>query len=446
MDRNKFLSPETLGEIAYVIKGFPRLSETFIANEIYLLESMGMKLRLYSVKHGDAMVHDVVGRIRAPLAYLPEMTSLSEDSLFGWLTKNLPAYAATQRLVFARRPLAYVKTLGRALVMTWKYRGGTVTGLRTMFIKEFLQAGYIAAQVLGAPTVCHLHGHFCHGATTITWFASLLTGLPFSFTAHAKDIYQADLNPGDLLSRKMQAARFVVTCTGANYQHLVKHHPQCKVVHTVYHGLDTDYFAPQTDPTSPDLPTILSVGRFVEKKGFAYLVEACAKLKAIGVGFRCVIVGEKGDQSARIAAMVAELGLSDCVLLRGPMTQEELRKMYRQATLFALPCLITEDGDRDGIPNVLAEAMAMGLPAVSTPISGIPELVRDGIEGLLVPQKDSVALADAMAKLLKEPALRANLARAAREQICHCFDSRKTTQQLMELFLAAMLGRAVVVG
>ena len=114
--------------------------------------------------------------------------------------------------------------------------------------------------------------------------------------------------------------------------------------------------------------------------------------------------------------------------------------------LFRSPCLITEDGDRDGIPNVLAEAMAMGLPAVSTPISGIPELVRDGIEGLLVPQKDSVALADAMAKLLKEPALRANLARAAREQICHCFDSRKTTQQLMELFLAAMLGRAVVVG
>ena len=446
MDRNKFLSPETLGEIAYVIKGFPRLSETFIANEIYLLESMGMKLRLYSVKHGDAMVHDVVGRIRAPLAYLPEMTSLSESSLFGWLSQNLPAYAAAQRQVFARRPLAYVKTLAKALAMTWKYRDGAVTGLRTMFIKEFLQAAHIAAQVLDAPAVRHLHGHFCHGATTVTWFASKLTGLPFSFTAHAKDIYQEDLNPGDLLSCKMRAARFVATCTGANYQHLVARHPQCKVVHTVYHGLDTDYFSPQTDPTSPDLPTILSVGRFVEKKGFAYLVEACAKLKDMGVGFRCVIVGEKCDQSARIAAMVAELGLGDSVSLRGPMTQQELRKIYRQATLFALPCLVTEDGDRDGIPNVLAEAMAMGVPVVSTPISGIPEMVRNGIEGLLVPQKDSQALANAIAKLINEPALRANLARAAREQICHCFDSRKTTQQLMDLFLVAMQSSAAVAG
>ena len=446
MDRNKLLSPETLGEIAYVIKGFPRLSETFIANEIHLLESMGMKLRLYSVKRGETMVHDVVGRIKAPLAYLPETTSLSDSSLFGWLSQNLPAYAAAQRQVFARRPLAYVKTLAKALAMTWKYRDGAVTGLRTMFIKEFLQAAHIAAQVLDAPAVRHLHGHFCHGATTVTWFASKLTGLPFSFTAHAKDIYQEDLNPGDLLSRKMRAARFVATCTGANYQHLVARHPQCKVVHTVYYGLDTDYFSPQTDPTSPDLPTILSVGRFVEKKGFAYLVEACAKLKDMGVGFRCVIVGEKYDQSARIAAMVAELGLGDSVSLRGPMTQQELRKIYRQATLFALPCLVTEDGDRDGIPNVLAEAMAMGVPVVSTPISGIPEMVRNGIEGLLVPQKDSQALANAIAKLINEPALRANLARAAREQICHCFDSRKTTQQLMDLFLVAMQSSAAVAG
>ena len=446
MYRNKLLSPETLGEIAYVIKGFPRLSETFIANEIHLLESMGMKLRLYSVKRGETMVHDVVGRIKAPLAYLPETTSLSDSSLFGWLSQNLPAYAAAQRQVFARRPLAYVKTLAKALAMTWKYRDGAVTGLRTMFIKEFLQAAHIAAQVLDAPAVRHLHGHFCHGATTVTWFASKLTGLPFSFTAHAKDIYQEDLNPGDLLSRKMRAARFVATCTGANYQHLVARHPQCKVVHTVYHGLDTDYFSPQTDPTSPDLPTILSVGRFVEKKGFAYLVEACAKLKDMGVGFRCVIVGEKCDQSARIAAMVAELGLGDSVSLRGPMTQQELRKIYRQATLFALPCLVTEDGDRDGIPNVLAEAMAMGVPVVSTPISGIPEMVRNGIEGLLVPQKDSQALANAIAKLINEPALRANLARAAREQICHCFDSRKTTQQLMDLFLVAMQSSAAVAG
>jgi glycosyltransferase involved in cell wall biosynthesis len=157
-------------------------------------------------------------------------------------------------------------------------------------------------------------------------------------------------------------------------------------VHTIYHGLDTRYFAPSaSEAASAAPPLVVSVGRFVEKKGFAYLVEACARLHAAGVKMRCVIVGERGPDSERIARMVREAGLEGCVELRGPVGQDALRSLYRQASLFVLPCQVVADGDRDGIPNVLAEAMATGLAVVSTDVSGIPELVSNGVDGLLVP-------------------------------------------------------------
>ena len=435
-------STTEVAEIAYIMKGYPRLSETFIANEIHLLETMGMRLRLYSVKRGDAVVHGVVGRIKAPLTYLPATTSLSGSSLLGWLSVNLPQFAAAHWRVLARRPTAYLQTLATALAMAWQYRR-EITRPRKVFIKEFLQAGYIAAQVLDAPAIRHLHGHFCHGATTITWFASRLTGLPFSFTAHAKDIYQEELNPGDLLKRKLNAAEFVATCTGANHAHLSSLDPQCKVVHTIYHGLDTDYFVPPQRQAGQALPLVLAVGRFVEKKGFAYLVEACVKLKASGLRFRCLLVGEKDQALERICALIADSDLADTVSLRNAVTQEELRGIYREAAIFALPCQVMEDGDRDGIPNVLAEAMAMGIPIVSTAISGIPELVDDGVDGLLVPQRNSAALAAALARLLSDPGLRTRLGAAGRAKVCEVFDSKKTTIQLKELFVSAIQSKGL---
>lgn len=424
-------------EIAYVMNGFPRLSETFIANEIFLLEDMGLRLRLYSVKKEDEpKTQGVVARIRAPLTYLPKATSLSGASLAGWLSRNLPAFAASHLALARRHPLRYLATLGSALAMCWKYRSGAGKP-RKVFIKEFLQAGHIANDVLEKGTVAHLHGHFCHGVATITWFASRLTGLPFSFTAHAKDIYEAALNPGDLLERKLAAARFVATCTEANAVQLRRRAPSSKVVHTIYHGLDTAYFAPD-EAAAPSLPVILSVGRFVEKKGFRYLVEACAQLKAEGQLFVCVIVGEKGDAYEAIQRLVEERDLGDVVRLQNAVTQEELREIYRRARVFALPCQVTDSGDRDGIPNVLAEAMAMGVPAVSTRVSGIPELVQDGVHGLLVESRDADALADALRRVLADPELHRRLARAGRARICECFDSRRTTLALKALFEQAI--------
>jgi glycosyltransferase involved in cell wall biosynthesis len=438
--RASSVTSEREAEIAYVLKGFPRLSETFIANEIQLLESMGMKLRLYSVKPGDSgNVHGVVKRICAPLTYLPQASSISEGALIRWLAQNLPQFARAHWRVLMRRPGGYLRALASALAMSWRYRTGSIFAPRRVFIKEFLQAGAIAAHVLDAPAVRHLHGHFCHGATTITWFVSRMTRLPFSFTAHAKDIYQRKLNPGDLLQRKLQAACFVATCTGANYQYLKQIWPQCEVVHTIYHGLDTERFMPiPGNWAQPQAPLVLAVGRLVEKKGFHYLIEACARLTAQGARLRCLIVGEKDAEYERIERMIGELNLHDVVSLKGAVAQEELKHIYAAADLFVLPCQVMDDGDRDGIPNVLAEAMAMGIPVVSTAISGIPELVANGHDGLLVPERDSAALAQAMQQLLASPQLRAQLGQAARAKICAAFDSRKTTRRLHELFLDAL--------
>ena len=415
--------------VAYVMNGFPRLSETFIAHEIHQLEWAGLRLRLFVVKReNEPHVHPVVGAIRAPLTYLTKATSLSGATLFGWLRDNLPAFARAHIAVAALHPLRYARTLASAAALTWRHWP------RKVFVKEFLQAGEIAAAVIAERDVQHLHGHFCHGVATITWFASRLTGIPFSFTAHAKDIYQAELNPGDLLERKLGAARFVATCTCANAGVLRARHARPDEVRTIYHGLDTDYFSPAPHTQESDTPLILAVGRLVEKKGFDQLIEACALLKQQGVRFACAIVGEDGSAGGALRAQIERLGLADAVQLHGAVTQDQLRDIYRGAHAFALPCQIMEDGDRDGFPNVLAEAMAMGVPVVSTAISGIPEMIDDGVHGLLVEPRNPQALAAALQRVLTDASLHTDLVRAARARICERFDSRRTTLELRDLF------------
>jgi len=428
------------GTVAYVMNGYPRLSETFITHEIYQLERMGLPLRLFSVKHErEEKVHPIVAAIRAPLTYLPDATTLSGTPLGRWLARNLPVFWRGNAEVARRHPVRYLRTLASALAMCWCYRPrGEGIRVRKVFLKEFLQAGQIAAELLRAGDVGHLHGHFCHGVATITWFASRLTGIPFSFTAHAKDIYQADLNPDDLLERKLSAARFVATCTCANASVLCARHPRPDEVHAIYHGLDTDYFSPAPQTSGQRMPIVLAVGRFVGKKGFDLLIEACAHLKRDGVRFGCVIVGERGDAYDGICRLIDQRALGDCVKLRGAVAQDELRDMYRLARVFALPCRVTADGDRDGFPNVLAEAMAMGVPVVSTAISGIPEMIDNGVHGLLVQSGDARALADALRRVLGDDAVHTRLAKAGRQRICERFDSRRTTLALHDLFLAQL--------
>ena len=214
-------------------------------------------------------------------------------------------------------------------------------------------------------------------------------------------------------------------------------------VHTIYHGLDTRAFTPPAQRPAPqDVPLIVAVGRFVEKKGFVYLIEACALLQRKGIPFRCLIIGEHGDQYERVQALISTHGLEEVVELHEPVPQERLRAIYARATLFALPCHVTASGDRDGIPNVVAEAMAMGLPVVCTRVSGIPEIVEHHVSGWLIPERDVESLAGALQTLLGDPALRARLGAAGRDVICECFDSARTTRALKRLLVGELQSAA----
>lgn len=427
-----------MARVAYVLKAFGRTSETFISNEIRLLEQFGIPLRIFSLKTlKDQRLHRSVRAIESPVQYMPEMAELNEMSFAKWLWRHLPVVRQAHARVASRRPLAYVATLFEALWMCVAYRERMLAGPRKVFLKEFLQAGYLADILLDDPETTHLHAHFCHGVTTVTMFASRLCGKPFSFTAHAKDIYVPELNPGQLLQRKLRRAEFAVTCTGANKNHLdVKHVRGDAHVQTIYHGLDTSLFAPQ--PARTGKPRILSVGRFVEKKGFTYLVDACAILRDRGYDFECLIVGGADAYKSRVEQAIADQNLGGVVKLLTSVTQEELRDIYATSTAFALPCQMLDNGDRDGIPNVLAEAMAMQLPVVSTDISGIPEIVRSGENGLLVPPKNADALAGALGAILESETLRERLGHNARKTILDVFDSRKNTEQLASLFEARL--------
>jgi glycosyltransferase involved in cell wall biosynthesis len=333
------------------------------------------------------------------------------------------------------RPVNYARTLLAALRLAFKHRQARWRP-ETGFVKEFLQAGAIAQRVLTTGTIRHLHAHFCHSATTVAMFAGRLCGLPFSFTAHAKDIYVRALNPGDLLETKLRRAKFALTCVKTNQKRLASLGMKETPIYNIYHGLDTRRFVPRADPPeAPATPMLLSVGRLVEKKGFPVLIEACRLLKDKGYRFECQIIGAPGPCAQQVASLIHELGLEDTVALRPALTQEELRHVYQRATLFVLPCQIAENDDRDGIPNVLVEAMASGLPVVSTNISGIPELIEHGVDGLLTPQKDARAVADAVGRLLDAPALRRELGGAAREKVCRSFDAESNVLALHRLFL-----------
>jgi glycosyltransferase involved in cell wall biosynthesis len=423
------------GTVAYVLKGYPRISELFIASEIWRLEQRGLPLRLYVLKPADEDVrHPVVDRVAATPEYLPATTSLSRSPLLPWLRRNLPAFLPSLGRVARRRPVALARVAGSAAAQSVRARKGWRP--RRIYVKELLQAVALADRIDAGGGVTHLHAHFAHGTTTVTWFAARLLGLPYSFTGHAKDIYRGSLNPAGLLERKMRDARFVVTCTGANAEHLDGLGTGAPV-HLVYHGLNAD-FTRLLDGGAilepPARPRIVSVGRRVPKKGFDVLIEAVALLRDRGVEVDLVLAGEAGDEDDRIAGLIAARGLGDAVSVQGTVTQEELLGLYRRSTMFALACRVVDDGDRDGIPNVLVEAMAAGIPVVSTTVSGIPELVRDGENGLLVPPEDPAALADAIASLVADPTRAARIAAAGRATVAAEFDGDALAARMADLF------------
>lgn len=392
--------------VGYVVKRYPRFSETFVVNEILAHEAAGTAVEVFA-QFGPVDTHfqDAISRVRGPVHYLPAQSS--------------KASALWQQLHAA----------ARAFPSAWS----TAAASGDVDVRT-LQQAMALAELVGARRIEHLHAHFATGATEVARLASTLTGVPFTFTAHAKDIFHESVDPVDL-ERKLAAAHAVVTVSDFNVRHLRAAFPHLahKVVR-IYNGLDLEDFA-YAAPTER-APEILAVGRLVEKKGFRYLVDACRELVERGVAFTCAIVGT-GDEKAFLRERVAEAGLEGRVSLTGPLPQREVKVRMRRAAVLAVPCVVGADANQDGLPTVLLEAMALGTPCVSTDVTGIPEVLEDGVTGAMVPQHDAIALADALQRMLARAAERVALAGRARGRIEEAFDVHRSAATLRSAFASA---------
>src|SRR5262245_33128396 len=401
--------------ILIILKGYPRLSETFIAQEIRALEQRGMQLRIASLRHPtDGAVHPVHREIQAPVSYLPEYLYQQPLRVLRawWQLRRQPRYREARR--------AWLKDLRRDFTPN---RG-----------RRFGQALVLAAEV--PKDVGHLHAPFLHTPASVTRYAALLTDLPWSCSAHAKDIWTT---PDWEKREKLADAQWVVTCTAVGREHLQSLSPTGKSVTLVYHGLDLRRFAPSErsglpgDGRSSELPVVIaSVGRAVPKKGYADLLTALAALPG-DLAWRFVHVGG-GPLRSELKALAARLGIDRRIEWRGAQPQELVLALYRQADLFALASRVAEDGDRDGLPNVLMEAQSQGLPVLATRVSGIPELIDDGATGMLVGAGDSQSLTQALETLIREPALRQRLGEAGRRRIEAQFDMERGIDLLLDRF------------
>jgi len=406
--------------VAFVLKGYPRLSETFIAHEIAALERRGLDILIVSLRRpGDTRRHPVHDEIRAPLLYLPEYLLLEPVRVLRawWRIRKSPAYQKA-----------------RSLWLEDLRRDPTPNRMR-----RFGQALALAAELPG--DVARLHAHFLHTPASVTRYAALLRGLPWTGSAHAKDIWTT---PEWDKREKLASCEWLVTCTRTNHDHLAALAPPGRV-ELVYHGVDLARFRPSDAPprardgrNPADPVVILSVARLVEKKGTEVLLEALARLSP-GLHWKLVHVGS-GPLKEKLQRKARLLGIDDRIEWRGALTQEKLLAEYRNADLFALASRIARDGDRDGLPNVLAEAQTQALACVATRVSAIPELLRDGDTGLLVEQDDPPAFARALESLVSNPARRRALGQAGQARVAESFGLDANIGQLARKFGLAAAG------
>jgi glycosyltransferase involved in cell wall biosynthesis len=303
--------------------------------------------------------------------------------------------------------------------------------------RHVYQALLVAMQAR-ANGLSHLHAHFASSATTVARLAARFAGLTYTFTCHAKDIFHQSVRAEDL-RRKLSDAAAAVTVSDYNVDYMRRMcGPAADRLRRIYNGLDLRDF-PYHEPAERPA-RVLAVGRLVEKKGFADLLEACAILARLGREFDCWIVGS-GELEADLKQRIERLALGERVALLGARPRREIVRLVHEAAVLAVPCVVGQDGNRDGLPTVLLEAMALGTPCVSTDVTGIPEVLRDGETGLMVPQHDPAALAAAIERLLSDPALRVALATRARRQVEQYFDIHRNTVTLREMFRTAAAGR-----
>jgi glycosyltransferase involved in cell wall biosynthesis len=383
--------------IAYILAEFPSYTETFIRKEaVYINRSF--PLFVFALKNGTGETDPSLSvTFEERLRYLPRWTSWK-------MLRYFPVSGLFSRLGGIKKSLHRIRIL-------WISR-------------------YIAGQVKQLP-VQHIHAHFANDPAEIAMRVSCISGISFSFTAHAHDIYVPSLH----LESTIRAASFVVTCTAYNKKWMDRLVPDRRdKIHLIYHGVDLDSW-PYRPLSSVVKETIhiLSVGRLIEKKGFIYLLDALRQLKEEKYSIRLSIAGE-GKDLAKLEDYCQRRDLEHSVDFLGRQTPEQIKRLHACSDLFVLPSIVAGNGDKDGIPNVLLEAMATGVPVISTSVSGIPEVIRHHHNGLLVPEKDSRRLAQAISCLIDNPGLRICLTENARKTVEERFNHEQCNAQLKEQF------------
>ncbi len=390
-------------KIGYVCKRYPRFSETFIVNEILAHEAAGWELEIFALGPvEETHFQDQIAKVRAPVTRFP-------DKLKG--------------------PEKFWKLL-RETEQMFPQTAARLMELEAAECMDVAQ-GMMLAQACRQKGVVHLHAHFGTVSTTVARIAGFIAGITYSFTAHAKDIYH-DYDEPVHLDLKIRDAASVVTVSDFNLDYLQEKfsaHPAD--IRRIYNGIDLTRFAYAAP--NPKGTEILAVGRLVEKKGFHILVEAITLMKEKGHSVRCRIIGA-GEEHANLTAQIKASNVAEEVILSGPMPQPDVISAMRNAAVLACPCVIGRDGNRDGLPTVLLEAMALGLPCVATDVTGISELVQDGKTGLCIPDGDPRALADALELMISDNDLRQQVSRNGRALIEAEYDVVQSSARMREIF------------
>jgi len=390
---------------------FPKITETFILYEILALEARGVTVDVHPLlREREETVHPEAARLLKRIRFHPFV--------------SLPILRANLHFLF-RRPLSYFGSLFEVLGGTWGslnfFAGAAgIFPKSVRFAYDMERAG-----------VTHVHAHFATHPTVAALIIHRLTGIPFSFTVHGHDLHVEKR----MLSEKLAAARFAVAISDYNRDTMIE---ECgewarSKISVVHCGIDRSIFdATARGPRHDSTMRILCVGRFDEVKGHPVLVEACRRLQEKGIPFVCDLVGE-GPRRAAVEAMIQEAGLAGCIRTLGARPRLEVVRLLSECDVFALPSVMAANGEREGIPVSLMEAMAMEIPVVSTRLSGIPELVEDGVSGILVEPGDAGALAEALEKLSRDPDLRARLGQAGCAKVLRDFDLSRNVDRLAAL-------------
>lgn len=390
-------------EVAYLFERFPSFGQTFCYREVAELERQGANVQVYSLRHpvGEPK-QDWSAQLVDRVHYLPEEKTLVPEIDEKLRAGLVPPHAAEA-------------------IRNWR---------RQHDFLRLYQAVYVGLRLREAG-LNHVHAHFAGMASRTAYWIEQFFGIRYSFTAHANDIFA----PRDFvvsLARLIEKAAAIVTVSDFSAAVLREQFPRSVArIHRIYNGVDLSRFHPADFGSG--IPAIISIGRLIEKKGFEDLIAACGLLQSGGRRFRCEIIGE-GPLESKLRDQIANAGLTEEVKLLGPETQTQIALRLAHATIFVLPCIHEQGGGMDNLPTVIMEAMAAGLPVISTPVGGVPEMVENGTNGFLVPEHDPAAISSAIEYLISNPEQARRLGDRGREIARDKFSIETSVRALRQVF------------